>query len=213
MAGLLFIDARCDLDTEYCYAFRNLIVFSDFPLRWPRHTLIQLTGPNAQQPHVDASISNNSVRYISGTGHGLQDTFTGFQGGVIWSATQDLSSLAGTIVHLLSCQTAVSLGHAMLRDGVRAFWGYTADFSFPCEKTPPSDLTKDAYAARFLEMDCLIDEGILDGKSAVEVYADVLNYVARLSSTLSKKHYMGLINNLRHLVSPVTTSGDPLATL
>ena len=64
----------------------------------------------------------------------------------------------------------------MVRDGVLAFWGYTRRFLFSHEIPSPNDLSQDTLAGRLIEMDCLIDIGVLDGQTAYEIYQAISDY-------------------------------------
>jgi hypothetical protein len=103
----------------------------------------------------------------------------------------------------------------MVRQGVRAFWGYTVNFSFYRQSTPPQDLTTDSIAELFLRMDSIIDRGILSQKNAQEIYDSVTTYVATVYPQLKSKplHQAVLLDNYVHLVCPVTVWGDASATL
>lgn len=123
MAGILAIDPAWDLVTRYLQAFRNKFIYRDFNNTWPNHNLHLLQGNQAVQPGVDNFLNFNSIEYITASGHGLYDNFTGHSNSTIWSASQPLcSKLSGTIIHLVSCQTGGILGRTMVKRGVRAFW-------------------------------------------------------------------------------------------
>ena len=209
MPDILFVDADFDEVTRYCCIFRTAFVISQVPAHYRDH----LYQHDATQPNVDHHIASNNYKYLSGAGHGLYRMFRGHNNCEIWKASDDLSHLKGLIVHLLSCQTGASLGRSMVKQGVRAFWGYEEDFVFVKLKQPPIDLLQDQSAGFVLRMDCLIDEGILTGKDANEIYDMVDDYVANLISQAKPHVRSALVSNYQNLVCPITTWGDPKATI
>lgn len=224
MAHVLGIDADWDLFTRYITAFREKLIFSNFSSwlpaflrtpKWPQHSHHHLKGKTATQPHVDNYLAAHKADYITGGGHGVADIFTGFNRSLIWKADQNFTYLQGPIVHLLSCQTGAALGQQMVRNGVRAFWGYTAKFRFYYDDPQPHDLTQDSLAHFFIEMDCVIDIEILNGSTADQVYAAVTNYFTTTFNQLSNDPHSQslLLQNYRHLVSPVTNYGDAAQTI
>jgi hypothetical protein len=215
MSDVLIIDADWDLATRYGRAFREKFLFNDFHTEWPSYTIHHLVGPDAVQFKVNAFIDENNVKYLSGMGHGTYDSFTGFQNESIWHSDDDLSRLAGTIVHLLSCQTGAVLGKTMIKDGALAFWGYTVNFSFYRTMPPPSDLANDSVAEIYLKMDSIIDRGILGRKDANAIYDSVTAYVATVLPQLKSKQFdqAVLLDNYVHLVCPATVWGSATAIL
>jgi len=224
MAHVLGIDANWDLFTRYITAFREKLIFANFPSwlpsflrtpRWPHHSVHHLKGKTAIQPNVDNYLVAHKVDYITGAGHGLDDIFTGYNRSPIWKVDQTLTHLQGTIVHLLSCQTGAILGQQMVQNGVRAFWGYSTKFRFYYDDPSPRDLTQDSLAHFFIEMDCVIDAEILNGSTANQIYTAVTNYFTAAFNTLKNDPHSQsmLLQNYRHLVSPLTSYGDSTQTI
>jgi hypothetical protein len=214
MSDVLFIDADWDEVTQYGIAFRERFVFKNFASEWSTYSSHNLLrGTQAIQPDVDAYINSNNVKYISGMGHGAYDTFTGYENKPIWSASQDLSFLQGTLVHLLSCQTGALLGVSMVKQGVLVFWGYTVNFAFFHQSSPPPDLSDDKVAEVFLRMDCIIDRGILSKRTTAEIYESITTYVAQTYPQLQPHQQGVLLDNYVHLVGPMAYYGDANSTL
>ncbi len=214
MAHVLCLDADNDLITAYVLAFRRKFVFNRFADTWTQHSARYLSGLHCVQPTVDKELRSNPPDYITGAGHGLSDSFKGFGDGEIWTAEQDLTFLGTSIVHLFSCYCGVTLGQAMIRDGVRAFWGYTGEFAFYHEDPPPRDLSKDKWAAALIKMDCLIDIGVLDGHTAEEIYESISDYFEDLYAQLDGEVDQELLlRNYECLVGPLTQYGDVGATV
>jgi hypothetical protein len=215
---VLGIDPAWDIVTRYGHEFRSQFVFINFSTDWPQHTLQRLIGEHAAQPYVDAHLTNHHsnnrpIRYITGMGHGVYNTFAGYENRPIWSASQQLAQLRGTLVHLLSCQTGALLGRSMVQQGVEAFWGYTVNFSFYHTNPPPAHLEQDTIAERFLRMDCIIDRGILSGRTADQIYDSITRYCAEVYPQLPQHQRAVLLDNYLHLVCPATTWGSIGSTI
>ena len=224
MAHVLGIDANWDLFTRYITAFREKLIFANFPSwlpsflqhsKWPQHSFHHLKGKTAVQPNVDNYLAAHKVDYITGGGHGLDDVFTGFDRSLIWKSEQDFTYLQRPIVHLLSCQTGAVLGQQMVRNGVRAFWGYSRKFRFYYDDPPPRNLSDDSLAHFFIQMDCLIDAEILNGSTADQVYAALTAYFTQTFNSLKNDPHSQsiLLQNYRHLVGPMINYGDSAQTV
>jgi len=213
MAHVFCLDAATDHFTNYVHEFRQTLVFSGFASNWPQHSLQYLVSGSVVQPDINTALTNNSVDYISAAGHGQNETFTGFQESPIWAASQDLSLLAGTIVHLLSCQAGDGLAQAMIRGGVLAFWGYTGKFKFSYEASRSRDFSADPFARVFLEMDCIIDQGILRGDDGDQIFDSVTQYFNQTLDQLEEFDQVLLYNNYDNLIGPMMGYGSIAAKL
>ncbi len=208
---ILLIDAEWDTTTKYLYAFRRHFLQPDLN----KYKKWELVGAKAVQPNVDQLLQAHRIGFISGAGHGFYHAFLGYLNSAIWEAEQDLTPLTGTIIHLLSCQTGATLGKSMVRQGAKAFWGYTQKFAFNRKAAPPADLHTDASAKQAIEMDLIIDMGILRRVSAVTIYHNVQDYVEAVTSGLPPSSLARAVirDNFRHLVCPVPLWGDQSARL
>jgi hypothetical protein len=213
MANILGIDADWEIVTYYGRGFRDKFIFNNFATLWPKHKIDRFNGQDAVSANIDNYMSNNAVHYITGMGHGLYDSFTGYQNQSIWNANQNLGHLQGTIVHLLSCQTGALLGRSLTSQGAHAFWGYTVNFTFYHSDPPPQDLSQDKTAEPFLKMDCIIDRGILGRKAANEIYDSITQYVAQIYPQLPSYQRAVFLDNYLHLVCPATNWGSPNAVI
>jgi len=214
MALVLAIDADWDVVTQYCRVFREQFIFTSFNATWPQHTVHRFIGPQMVKNSINTYLGNNHIHYITGAGHGEYDTFKGYQNQLIWSVNQNLSQLQGAIVHLLACKAGALLGRLMVRQGALAFWGYTENFAFPTTNPLPQDFAQDDVVKPFLQMDCIIDQGILNGQTAAAIYDSITQYVAHIYPHLPSLYEQEvLIDNYVRLVCPVTTWGDANITI
>ena len=211
MPQILLIDAQWDQVTEYFHAFREHLLRRDLQ----NHTVQRFQAQNAVQPSVDWYIQSKRIHYISASGNGEYDTFKGFRDRLLWQTGMSFRHFNGAIVHLLSCRTGARLGREMVATGVRAFWGYSANFRFlRSNKVHPGSLHKDSEAELAIRMDCLIDHGILNGWRADDVYRHVSAYVDNESALLGPYSVQRAVlrHNYNHLVCPVIY-GDQNARL
>lgn len=206
MPHILLIDAKWDEVTKYLHSFREHLLTPHLRT----HVVAALDEYKADQPNVDQHIKSNSVDYVSAAGHGLYDRFMGYSDSVIWKTGTNLSHFTGKIVHLLSCRTGAKLGPEIVAGGARAFWGYSENFRFLRSDPAPTPRHRDPVAALFIEMDCLIDYGILNSLTAAEIYEQVTEYVDRESASLDpfSSERAVLRHNYNHLVCPVTYGGQ-----
>jgi hypothetical protein len=88
-------------------------------------TLTSLVSAQADATPVSAEATKPGVTYITGVGHGDNDTFHGYFNHPVFSVTDlDPATVDQRLVHLLSCETATGLGPDMVAAGCRAFFGY-----------------------------------------------------------------------------------------
>ena len=131
-----------------------------------------LTDAHANKAEADAACAQAGVAYITGVGHGASDSFPDPQvnGTPIWSITingYDPNLIKGKIIHLVSCDTAESLGRALADPnggGAAAFFGYSGGFTWP---TGPDQ----SYANIIFDCDAAIDLALAAGKTAGEAFA------------------------------------------
>jgi hypothetical protein len=212
MATVMRIDHDSDLTNQYAQAFRVKHVFAQFNGQYPQHVVVEAIDGAAIQTNVESILRQNTINYISGAGHGAYHTFIGSDSNPIWDASQDLSLLAGKVVHLLACETGAVLGRAIVEQGATAFWGYTVSFVFKHDTNPPT-LDSDVLAEAFLKMDTIIDRGILAGKNSQDIYDSIERYVAQVWIGLAPLDRGLLLSNFVHLACPVVDWGDEAAVL
>jgi len=215
--GVVAIEQSTDELTTYIQAYRNRFVYSHptFMGSSPKHVLVRCFDGNATPSTIYQAVQQAQVRFITGTGHGSYDLFTGQSGVVVWDALKVSDRhVRGKIMHLLSCQTGAILGLNCVQKGALAFWGYSVDFSVPILRH--SSVEDNNVTNAFLRMDAIIDRGILDGREAQDIYDSVVRHFSNVYTQLAAQGspWTGLfLDNFVHLVCPALTWGDPKATL
>lgn len=114
----------------------------------------------------EAILEVNPKRFYA-YGHGEEEGFTLEE--VEWffdSAGLNLDLVSGHHIHLLSCLTAVNLGHKIIDAGAASFFGYSQEFlSWHCDRTAPC-------GSRFNEAsfygDIRIEEEFQKGETSLE---------------------------------------------
>lgn len=155
---VLAIDSNYDDITAAAFNYRQLHVYPY--IREKGFNIERCQGKLARRHYVASAARKQNVKYITGVGHGSEDTFTGDQGIPIFSiGNYNLEESDGKIIHFLSCKTALQLGSDLVQHGCRAFFGYDVDFTVILE-TP--DI--------FFECDSEIDRAFADANNAEEVY-------------------------------------------
>ncbi|MDQ3696041.1 MAG: hypothetical protein M3464_20850 [Chloroflexota bacterium] len=183
--------------------------------------LISCFNANASRSVIHAAIQGDDVQFITGSGHGEYDRFTGQGGATVWNTSaHPPRHVNGKFVHLLSCQTGGLLGLLFVANGALAFWGYSVDFTFYCQRAPPADLSTDTFAKPFFLLDAIIDVGILNGYDANAIQRQLDKefwkaYARLLSSSSSQSQLsaIALLDNFVHLVCPARSWGNAAATL
>ncbi len=217
MAEVVAIEQSTDEATRYIQAYRNHFVylhptFTEDPCK---HVLIRCFDTRAVPNIIYNEVQRANVRFITGTGHGSYDLFTGEGGVVVWDALKMADNhVRGKIIHLLSCQTGAILGLNCVQKGALAFWGYSVNFSVPLSRQ--DTVASGSVGNAFLRMDAIIDRGILDGHNAQEIYDSVVRYFSHVYGQLvsQRSPWAALfLDNFVHLVCPALTWGDPEAAL
>lgn len=105
------------------------------------------------------------VVYIGGVGHGSPAVYTGHLGDHILEVGKyDPAELKGKCSHLLSCQTARTLGPDLVRNGCHAYGGYFENFIFVWD-TPGTPVNEQEL---FWKSDSTFDISMATGKTAEE---------------------------------------------
>ncbi len=90
-----------------------------------------LSGPLSAYQYINSLISTQTIDYISASGHGEPDRLIGQNSiSIFESGLYSPSDVANKIIHFLACSTAIGLGVDMVKNGAKAFIGYSDLFVF-----------------------------------------------------------------------------------
>lgn len=159
-----------------------------------------VAGSDDSRPNVAEALRQQQGGYITGSGHGFPDQFTGAQQQPVVRVGQYAAvEVTGKIVHLLACECAAQLGPDLVSNGCKAFFGYDEVFTFPFANPTP-----------FLECDSAIDLALTNGGTAGDAYDAAITAfnerIARLKRAGDVHHAAMLERNRDHLCAP---SVDP----
>lgn len=165
--------------------------------------LVHRQGRMARRHWIVRSATQSGTRFLTGVGHGQPDTFTGDMGMPVFEVEgYPQGAVHGRVVHLLSCQTAIELGPAMVEDGCLAFFGYDRNFIA---------YTDERFADIFWECDGEIDRALAEGNSAGEAYRRAFELYDAYSEALRDAGHDAVAAALEfdrdHLMAP---SVDPM---
>ncbi|HEY3027709.1 MAG TPA: hypothetical protein VGJ55_16295 [Pyrinomonadaceae bacterium] len=172
---VLAIDADSDPVTKAPFDYREQNVYPYFEQKG--FTVVRRQGAMARRARVTPEARKPEVAYLTGVGHGFNNSYTGNSQEPIFSKSSlSKKESLGKIVHFLSCKTAAGLGPSFVAHGCKAYFGYSDNFTYP-----PS------LAEVFFECDSEIDRGFADGLTAGEVLQRVLarfqQHIDRLKAT------------------------------
>jgi hypothetical protein len=201
---ILEIDSNTDTPTQYVSSFRIQKLYPT--LAQSGLTVVGRQGSLASRAYVANDASQSGVVFITASGHGLANCFLG-QYDTIWQVGEYTpAEVAGKVIHLLACNTALTLGPDMVRNGATAFFGYDAEFLF-------TDETVDTFCDCACEIDRALCEGVSAnvamGRAAAKFNAAIMAYKSGGPSYAAAM----LATNLAHLKSPKDDPmwGDPNA--
>lgn len=207
MSIILAIDSTSDDTVEVCEAFRADEVYPAFGTAG--HEVRRLVNGTSTRPALAQALSKADVDMLSGSGHGLPDTFTGESKAPVLKVGQyEAAEVKDKIVHLLACLAGQELGADLVSNGCRAFFGYQIEFAFPL-----------AAPHFFLRCDAEIDLALAEGATAGQAYQRAFaEYTSRALAVqqLGQPHMAAFLLLLRdNLVAPTVDAkwGDHNASL
>ena|SRR5206468_5896781 len=191
------IEAASDDFTRLTYRFRQRNVYPYLKRKGLRAVVLSRTA--AMKSRAAPAARRSGVAYLTGSGHGSRDAFTGYHMQDIFHVGDSVSS--GKMAHFLSCFTAQDLGPDFVRHGCRAYFGYADEFAWNGQTNP----------APYLWCDAEIDRALADGETAEGALNRALKKFNQSINTLGlvrgKTAAAGMLMTIRnHLLGP---SNDP----
>lgn len=144
---------------------------SGFLLRWiaPRVEPAHLFSSLVRRKPFQLSAPQSDILILMG--HGDIDALTGQNEVIILEVGQyDPREIEGKVIKLLSCQTGVSLGPDLIRNGAASVLAYIDDYVWVCDADLAATPWADKLAAT--SMMPVVDSinALLDGKTAREAF-------------------------------------------
>lgn len=157
--------------------------------------VISLEGANDIRANFAARATESHVVYISGLGHGSYTVFTGHMfAHLLEVGAYGAAEVNQKVIHLLSCETAKTLGPDMVTHGAKASVGYTENFVFDW-----------ANADLYWPCDSQFDISMANGKTVEQAVADtVAKFDAAIATVPGTGTAANLLNDRNLLRSPVS---------
>jgi hypothetical protein len=204
---LMTIEANDDAPTRAAYAYRDEFLYQTLATMGTK--LLSLRGQLATRADFTLYIGKEKPDYLVAVGHGDEDTLMGCDDEPLLEIGHyQPAEIAGRIIHVLACHTAMMLGPDLVRNGARAFIGYNWFV-----------MVHEEIVDEFMECDTAIDQELLGGATVSQAYRRAIQlldgHVARLKGEGRLMKAALLETNRDSLMCPVTDQslGDPDATL
>ncbi len=169
--AVLIVNPNFDTATEFTNLWTKEVINEALNLGL---NTTALEETDARLPQFETAISTKDPLLFVGSGHGVEELFTGQnQEDILWLPTtypghshadSNVNLVAGRVSYLLSCLTAQSLGPAIAAQPDTYYIGYTEDFIFA--GFSPGD----QYSHPFGECTNAIAKTLLRGGTVQEAY-------------------------------------------
>lgn len=178
-ASALAIEANFDDITKAAFKYRQQHVYPYLESKGIRVVLLQ--DKEAVRQRVAAAAAQTGIKYLTGVGHGRENSFCGYKNKPIFRVGRYAAEeVREKVIHLLSCFTASNLGEDFRDRGCRAFFGYKEEFAVSF-----NDLAElESLAEEFFGSDAEIDRAFADGVPVERILEQVRGkfdeHIARL---------------------------------
>ncbi|MCX6770980.1 MAG: hypothetical protein NTX79_02910 [Candidatus Micrarchaeota archaeon] len=156
---LLLTRSRHDIANQYLYAYSEEILDDAQKAGWK---VDRVEDGKCVETELDSRLSKNKPVFVFFNGHGSNVSIHGNNNEKLVD-DKSASKLAGTIVFARSCAALNGLGKAAVKDGCRAFIGYSGSFIVPHINELESTPLRDQTAKPVLEVSNLVGKHILKG--------------------------------------------------
>ncbi len=139
--------------------------------RRPEHVITELRGEDANPTAIDDAITRTDPILIWGVGHGNVNVYS-VECRQIYMVACDARTarMAGRVIHLNSCLTAVELGPDLIRKGALTYYGSKEEFWLYIGSPPCSDRASEAVFLAELQ----VIASLMDGRTTGQAQEDRL---------------------------------------
>jgi len=134
-----------------------------------------LKDKQANLKNFKSTVEKTQPSFIFLNGHGNETTVTGHNDDPLVDTDINVEILKNKIVYALSCQSAKKLGPKSIKQGAKAYIGYTEDFIFVYDTNKKQYPEKDETAGYFLKASNQIAVLLIEGKTTGQAYANSQN--------------------------------------
>ncbi|OHD12821.1 MAG: hypothetical protein A2Y34_01645 [Spirochaetes bacterium GWC1_27_15] len=189
---ILCIDSDYDEETKYSKDIRNQYLYKI--LEEKEFILNKIDSSNLNDTE---KIRNRQISYITGSGHGNESNFFIQKDKTILSTDKNLIDIKDKVIHLFACLTAINLGENLVKNGAKAFIGYSREIPVVGEE-----------AGTPIFCDYQIDIALSEGKNVEQAYQtayDTFTQHIKIHKDKKNMSFAAALTRLRNnLCSPVT---------
>ncbi|MCK9351503.1 MAG: hypothetical protein WCT49_04555 [Candidatus Paceibacterota bacterium] len=200
---LLITRPKHDSVTHYLYYWGGLL--ADEAKKKGLH-VIDLEKKKATKKKLESYLKKQQPDTLIFNGHGAPDIITGHDNETLVDANANAEILKDKVVYMRSCESGKVLGPAAIRQGAKAFIGYTEPYQFWTQEDAVREPLKDQFAKPFLSTSNQVGISLIKGKTPKEAHSDSIavykKEIAQLLKSDSENAFLAttLMWNMRHQV-------------
>ncbi|MFY9484721.1 MAG: hypothetical protein WAP74_03840 [Patescibacteria group bacterium] len=163
--GIIITRPNHDLVTTYLFYWSQKIIEQ---AERKNFKIFDLAKKRANAKEFVGIIKKISPSLVVINGHGSASMVTGYNNEPILESNSNSELLKGTVAYARSCQSAKKLGSAAVKNGAKAYIGYSEDFFCMFDEQKITRPLEDQTAKLFLEPSNAVPISLLKGNTAGE---------------------------------------------
>lgn len=179
--SLLITRPRYELVTHYFYHWSEAIV-KEAKRRIGK--VIDLEKDKANRKLVESYLDKQNPEIAIFNGHGNDVCITGHDEEPLVVSGENSHLLKDKVIYMRSCSSGKTLGPQAIKEGCKAFIGYSELFRFWTDKALITEPLKDDYAKPFFDTSNQVPLSLIKGRTAQEAHADSMIEYRRIISNL-----------------------------
>ncbi len=179
--SLLITRPRYEFVTHYFYHWSEEIV-KEAKRRIGK--VIDLEKDKANRKLVESYLDKQNPEIAIFNGHGNDVCITGHDEEPLIVSGENSGLLKDKVVYMRTCNSGKTLGPQAIKEGCKAFIGYSELFRFWTDKALTTDPLKDDYAKPFFETSNQVPLSLVKGRTAEEAHADSMIEYRKIISNL-----------------------------
>ena len=169
-----------DLNTSYLHYFSKNIV--EVVKEKKEIHVTNLEGNKANRININNSLKKENAKLVFLNGHGTKNNVWGHNGEIILDK-ENIRLTKNKIVYALSCDSLKDLGPIAIKEGAKAYIGYSGRFMIVRDPTRTSSPSKDKNAKPFKKVCSILINSLVFSKTV------------NTSINLTKQEYIRLIKS------------------
>ena len=141
--------------------------------------VLDLVGKKATKKILTSYLLGQDPSLVFLNGHGNQSMITGFNEEPLIEENNNEQLLSEKIVYVRSCSVGSSLGESLIRNGAKAFIGYSRKFALCYSHSSQTRPLSDRIARLFLKPSNIVPISLLKGNTAEVSYIKSQNSMFR----------------------------------